>query len=151
MKKSLLPFFLIAAAIFILDQATKYYIKANIGFHESVRELPFFDIIYTENSGSAFGMFREFGSLFFIIISLAAVILLTALIIKDRANAFPYSLLLGGAAGNLLDRMLYGRVTDFLDFYIGPHHWPAFNVADSALTIGIILLMIRTLLGAKKK
>ena len=151
MKKSLLPFFLTAAAIFIFDQATKYYIKANIGFHESVRVLPFFDIVYTENSGSAFGMFREFGSLFFIIISLAAVLFLTALIIKDRTNAFPYSLLLGGAAGNLLDRMLYGRVTDFLDFYVGTHHWPAFNVADSALTIGIVLLMIRTVMGAKKK
>ena len=88
-------------------------------------------------------MFKSFGSLFFIVVSTSAVIVLTVMIVKDAGNRIAYSLLLGGAAGNLLDRFLRGYVIDFLDVFAGSHHWPAFNVADSALSIGVILLLYK--------
>ncbi len=75
--------------------------------------------------------------------------LVTVLIIRDSVNRLPFALILGGAMGNLADRIFIGHVTDFLDFYAGSHHWPAFNVADSALTIGISLLFIKMILEKK--
>jgi signal peptidase II len=147
MIRALVPPFLTSIVIFFLDQATKYFIKANLGFFDVVRVTPFFNIVYTENTGSAFGMFKSLGIYFFIVVSIAAVIFLSILIVRDRVNSLAYAMLLGGAAGNLLDRAVYGYVIDFLDFYIGTFHWPAFNVADSALTIGIAFLFIKTILG----
>ncbi len=143
MKKTSLLFFGIALAVLALDQLTKYFIRTHLGPFDVVHVLPFFDIVYAENTGSAFGMFKSFGSYFFIFVSMAACIALSVLIVKDFSNRFAYALLLGGAAGNLLDRLLYGHVIDFLDVYAGQLHWPAFNVADSALTIGIALLFIK--------
>ncbi|MDI6800529.1 MAG: signal peptidase II [Thermodesulfovibrionales bacterium] len=139
-----IPFFLIALFIFILDQLTKYLIKTQVSLFEVIRILPFFNIIYVENTGSAFGMFKGLGNTFFIIIALAAAVFVSVLIIRDKQNRPAFSFILGGAAGNLTDRIIYGYVIDFLDFYIGRFHWPAFNVADSALTIGILFLMIKT-------
>jgi signal peptidase II len=145
MKRILLSSFLISFCVFLLDQATKYCIKANLGYFDVIRVTPFFNIVYAENTGSAFGMFKSFGPWFFIIVSLIAVVFIAALVLKDRDNSVAYSLLLGGAAGNLLDRFLYGYVVDFLDLYVGTFHWPAFNVADSALTAGIAFLLIKTI------
>jgi signal peptidase II len=142
MKRSPVLFFILSAVVLAIDQATKYYIRTYVGFFEHIRVLPFFDIVYAENTGSAFGMFKAFGSSFFIIISLAAIVILSVFLIKDQSNRIAFSLLLGGAAGNLTDRLLYGHVIDFLDIYVGTHHWPAFNVADSALTLGVILLLL---------
>jgi signal peptidase II len=150
MKKSLLPFFSIAIFIFVLDQATKYYIKAHLGHYDAISVLPFFNIVYAENTGSAFGMFKSLGMWFFIGVSAAAVVFISILIIRDRVHALAYAFLLGGAAGNLFDRAFYGFVVDFLDFYIGAYHWPAFNVADSALTFGIGLLFFKILIAGKK-
>jgi signal peptidase II len=149
MKKSLLSFFLLSLLLLAIDQATKYYVKTHIGPSDVIRVLPFFDIVYAENTGSAFGMFKFLGSSFFIFVSMAAVIALSVLIIKDFTNRVAYSLLLGGAAGNLLDRLLYGHVIDFLDVYAGHLHWPAFNVADSALTIGMALLFFKAVFGSR--
>jgi signal peptidase II len=150
MKRPLLPFFIIAAAVFVLDQASKYYIKANVGHYAAIKVLPFFNIVYAENTGSAFGMLKGLGIWFFIGVSTAAVIFLSVLIIRDRVHAFAYALLLGGAAGNLFDRAFHGYVVDFLDFYVSTFHWPAFNVADSALTLGIAFLFIKTLMAGEK-
>ncbi len=147
MIKALATSFLISVIVFILDQATKYYIKAHIGFFDVIRVTPFFNIVYAENTGSAFGMFKSLGIYFFIFVSIAAVVFLTVLIVRDGGNRIAYSLLLGGAAGNLLDRAVFGYVVDFLDFYIGSYHWPAFNVADSALTVGIAFLFVKTIRG----
>lgn len=149
MKRSPLFFFLIALAVFTLDQATKYYIKAHVGPFDVIRVLPFFNIVYAENTGSAFGMFKALGSSFFIIISAIAVIVLSALVMKDISNRTAFALLLGGAAGNLIDRLLHGYVIDFLDVYVRTWHWPAFNVADSALTVGIVLLLLTTAFGSR--
>lgn len=143
MRKSPILFFAVALIVLVFDQVTKYYIKAHIGPFDVIPVTPFFNIVYAENTGSAFGMFKSFGSLFFIIVSTSAVIALSVMIVKDAGNRIAYSLLLGGAAGNLLDRFLRGYVIDFLDVFAGTHHWPAFNVADSALSIGIILLLYK--------
>ena len=113
--------------------------------------LPFFNIVYAENVGSAFGMFKGLGNAFFIAIAASAVVAVVVLIIKDRANALSFSLVLGGASGNLSDRVVYGYVIDFLDVYAGRYHWPAFNVADSALSIGIALMAYKTVLPDLKK
>ncbi len=149
MKKRQFVFFLVSLLIFTFDQLTKYFINTHVGPFDVVRVTSFFNIVYVLNTGSAFGMFKSLGNLFFIIIALSAMALLIFLIIRDSHNRFPFALILGGAAGNLCDRIISGHVTDFLDFYAGSHHWPAFNVADSALTIGISLLLIKTVFEKK--
>ena len=143
MRKSAIPFFFVALAVLALDQFTKYYIKAHVGPYDVVRVTSFFNIVYAENTGSAFGMFKSMGGIFFIAVSTAASVALSVMIVKDPVNRLAYGLLLGGAVGNLLDRLIRGYVVDFLDFYAGAFHWPAFNVADSALTMGIILLFYK--------
>ncbi len=149
MKKYPVTFFLISICIFALDQLTKYFIKTHVGPFDVVRVTSFFNIVYVLNTGSAFGMFKSLGNLFFITITLSAMALLIFLVIKDSRNRVPFALILGGAAGNLADRIVSGHVVDFLDFYAGSHHWPSFNVADSALTIGITLLLIKTVFEKK--
>jgi signal peptidase II len=88
-------------------------------------------------------MFQELGATFLIIVAAIAIIFVSVLIIKDPNNRLAYSFLLGGAAGNTADRIIHGFVIDFLDFYIYKYHWPAFNVADMALTAGVFLLIIK--------
>jgi signal peptidase II len=112
--------------------------------------LPFFNIVYVENIGSAFGMFKSLGNVFFIIVAALAMVFVSILIIKDKDNRLSFSLILGGAAGNLTDRIIRGYVIDFLDMYVGRYHWPAFNVADSALTIGIFLIALGLFFEYKK-
>jgi signal peptidase II len=143
MRKPPTPFFVLAIVVLVFDQITKYYIKAHIGPFDAIPVTSFFNIVYAENTGSAFGMFKSFGTLFFVTVSTSAVVALSVMIVKDVGNRTAYSLLLGGATGNLLDRLMRGYVIDFLDVYVGIHHWPAFNVADSALSIGIILLLYK--------
>ncbi|MDI6729451.1 MAG: signal peptidase II [Thermodesulfovibrionales bacterium] len=142
--------FLIALIIFILDQTTKYLIKSYVSPYEIIRVLPFFNIVYVENIGSAFGMFKSLGNVFFIIVAALAMVFVSILIIKDKDNRLSFSLILGGAAGNLTDRIIRGYVIDFLDMYVGRYHWPAFNVADSALTIGIFLIALGLFFEYKK-
>lgn len=149
-KHDIIIYFLVSFSIFTLDQFTKYLIKSNVSPYEIIRVLPFFNIVYVENTGSAFGMFKSLGNIFFIIVAVLAMVFVTVLIIKDRDNRLSFSLILGGAAGNLIDRIIRGYVIDFLDLYAGRFHWPAFNVADSALTIGIFLLALRLFFGHKK-
>lgn len=134
-------FFAVALTIFIVDQVTKLFIKAYVGPYDVIPVLPFFNIVYAENTGSAFGLFKGLGSSFFIIVAVIAMVAVYVLMRMDRGHAFMYALILGGAAGNLADRVMYGYVVDFLDFYVDIYHWPAFNVADSSLTIGIICML----------
>jgi signal peptidase II len=144
MKYRYAVFFVISLAVFILDQVTKYLITSHLSLFQVIPVLPFFNIVYVDNTGSAFGMFKGLGNPFFIGIAGAAIIAVAVMMIKDRENRLGLSLILGGAAGNLADRVIHRYVIDFLDFYAGKHHWPAFNVADSALTVGIALLLIKT-------
>lgn len=146
MNKKSLNILLIVAGIIALDQITKYLIKNHLGQAHSIEIFPFLHIVSVRNTGAAFGMFRNMGSSFFILVSVSAMLFVIYLLKKNAYNYSGLSLLLGGAIGNLIDRILYGRVVDFIDFSIGSYHWPAFNVADSALTTGIGIILITSVL-----
>ncbi|MBF0317584.1 MAG: signal peptidase II [Nitrospirae bacterium] len=135
-------FYAIAAVIYLLDQGSKYLIVQTLPLHDSREVLPFFNIVYVRNIGSAFGLFKGLGNGTFIVLSVVALAILAVLIRISDSDLYAFSLLLGGAAGNATDRVARAYVVDFLDLYVGRYHWPAFNVADSALTIGIVLLII---------
>ena len=143
-------FFLIAALVLVLDRITKWAVAGNIPLHDSVAVIPgFFRLTHVQNTGAAFGLFAEssaqwkLGAL--VSFSVLALIVVSALLWKNShslsTTTVGLSLILGGAMGNLWDRMFTGHVVDFLDFYFGSYHWPAFNVADSAIVIGALLLV----------
>ncbi len=143
-------FFFIAAAVLLLDRLAKWAVASNIPLHDSVTVIPgCFHLTHVENTGAAFGLFAEstaqwkIGAL--VSFSIIALMVVSALLWKHShslsTTTIGLSLILGGATGNLWDRMMTGHVVDFLDFYIGSYHWPAFNVADSAIVIGAMLLV----------
>jgi len=134
--------FLIVLAVVALDQATKYLIMTNLSLYDSREIFPFLHIVHIRNTGAAFGMFKNLGSIFFVILSVFAIIFIINLLAKKTYNTVGLALILGGALGNLIDRVFYGKVVDFVDFSIGTFHWPAFNVADSSLTIGIAVILV---------
>ena len=137
---------LIVLSVIILDQITKYLIATYLSPFDSIEVFPFLHIVNVRNTGAAFGSFRNVGSIFFIIISVIAIIFVISLLVKRTYNYAGLSLVLGGAIGNLIDRVLYGKVVDFIDFSVGSFHWPAFNVADSSLTIGIAVIVLTSLM-----
>ena len=137
---------LIVASVIVLDQITKYLIAAYLSPFDSIEVFPFLHIVNVRNTGAAFGSFRGAGSGFFIVISVIAIIFVISLLVKRTYNYIGLSLVLGGAIGNLIDRILYGKVVDFIDFSIGSFHWPAFNVADSSLTVGIAVILLTSLM-----
>ena len=143
-------FFGIAIVVLLLDRLTKWAVASNIALRDSIVVIPgFFHLTRVENPGAAFGLFADsavqwkIGAL--VSFSVVALIVVTALLWKNShslsTTTIGLSLILGGAMGNLWDRMMSGRVVDFLDFYVGSYHWPAFNVADTAIVIGAILLI----------
>lgn len=145
----------IAASVVIVDQLTKLWIMTNFALHEQQNIIPgFFDLVYVTNTGAAFGFLAGDKNLlrqiFFVGVALVAMVVIVYAYghLKKQGRIFVYSLGLigGGAIGNLIDRLRFGSVVDFLDFYLGRHHWPAFNAADSAITIGVGLFMLGTLL-----
>ena len=134
-----------AAGVFALDRLSKWIIESNVSALDTVRVIPgLFNIVRSENRGMAFGIMNdstyEWRTTLLLVLSAAAVVFVTAMLWNaqrlDRASCWGLTLILGGAAGNVFDRAVWGRVTDFLDFYIGEHHWHTFNVADSAIVIG---------------
>jgi signal peptidase II len=153
--------FLTVLAIIGLDQLTKYMVCESLPLHHQ-REVVknFFHIVHVRNPGIAFGLLTQEGAKYripmLILVSAVAIFIICYFLyqIKDGSwlqNAC-FSLLLGGAIGNLIDRFRIGEVIDFLDVHwYSEFHWPAFNVADSAITIGIVLLGLDTLLSMKKK
>jgi len=136
---------LIVLSIIAIDQLTKYFVISYLTPSDSIEIFPFLHLVIVRNTGAAFGMFRNFGSTFFVGISVLAVIFIVYLLIKSSYNFIGLSLVLGGAIGNLIDRILYGKVVDFIDFSIGKFHWYTFNVADSSLTVGIIVIFLISL------
>lgn len=143
--------FTAAAAVFALDRLTKYVVERSVSLADSYGIIPgFFAIVRSQNRGVAFGIFNdstsEWRTWFLIALSIAAVIGVIVALCRirhlDRTATWAFALILGGAAGNLFDRIAWGQVTDFLLFYIGQYQWPAFNVADSAIVIGCGLLLI---------
>jgi len=141
---------LIGGGIVLGDQLSKFYIHNAFRLHESKVIIEgFFSLTYIRNPGAAFGLFAEhnagFRSVFFAVVSVIALCLLAYFFWEtpkeETLGLVAISLLFGGAVGNMIDRFRLGEVIDFLDFYIGQSHWPAFNVADSAITVGISLLL----------
>jgi signal peptidase II len=137
---------LIALSIISLDRITKYLVISYLSPVDSIEIFPFLHIVNIKNTGAAFGMFKGLGSNYFVIISVVAIIFVIHLLIRKVYNTFGLSLILGGAIGNFIDRIIHGKVIDFVDFSVGKFHWPAFNVADSSLTIGIIIVFLHSIL-----
>lgn len=136
-----------ALSVMFMDQVSKLVVMKYIPVHQSVPILKgFFDLVHIRNRGIAFGIMNyssfDFTTYTLIFLNFAAIFLLIYWFFKLEAHekriALGISLVLGGAGGNLIDRARFREVIDFLDFYLGPHHWPAFNFADSAISIGAI-------------
>ena len=154
MKKTTLLPLLSALAVVALDQISKIVLAYNIPKYASVPVIKgFFNLVHVRNRGMAFGLMNRpghgFKFYFLIAATLGAIVLLLFWFRKmkdeDHNITIGISLILGGAVGNLIDRIRLGEVIDFLDFYVGSYHWPAFNVADAAITIGIFWLAVNTL------
>lgn len=136
----------------VLDQASKRLIADTMQLYQSIPLLPSFNLTYVHNTGAAFSFLSDAGGWqrwFFacIALSVSAVIAiwLARLQRHERLLAAALALVLGGAIGNLIDRLLYGYVIDFFDVYYGAWHFPAFNVADSAITLGVMLMLAESL------
>ncbi len=144
-------YLVISLVVLVLDVWTKWLVATHISLHETISLVPnLFEIVHVRNTGAAFGIGANSDSqlvplllnagalaVFFVVVVYA---IRTA--VTDRVLQVGLHLILGGAIGNLLDRFRLGYVVDFLDVYIRDHHWPAFNVADSAICIGIALLFL---------
>jgi signal peptidase II len=139
----------LSTLIIVFDQVSKAAVTDRIPLHSSITVLPgLFDLTHVKNSGAAFGLFASVESPIrgILLNGVAFVVFLLVLLYALRSSARStrlqtgLALILGGAVGNLIDRLRFGSVTDFLEVYIGTHHWPTFNVADSAITVGVCLL-----------
>ena len=144
-------FFLITIFVTTVDQLTKHLVAVNIQLYDSIRIIPgFFNIVNTRNRGMAFGLFNnpDPGPAFYILTgaSFFAVLVIIYWFFRlkhhERFLAPGLALILGGAAGNLIDRIRIREVIDFLDVQLGTYHWPAFNIADSCITIGTIWVAV---------
>lgn len=146
----------ISGGIIILDQLTKLLILQYLPLHSSLEIIPgFFNLVHVRNPGGAFSIFAGADSalrqgLFMGLTVFIVIVLLFAyrkLRPEDRWTRTSYALIVGGALGNLVDRLRFGEVIDFLDCYVGAYHWPAFNAADSAITAGALMLVVTLLRG----
>lgn len=153
MKHRFAPYW-IAAGVFALDRLTKLAVASRVSSWDKIVVIPrFFNIVHAENPGAAFSLFAgstsQWRNLALITLSAVVAAFIGALLWQPARHGLGnsptlrlgLSLVLGGAVGNLYDRVLSGTVTDFLDFYSGTYHWPAFNVADSAITLGAVFLL----------
>jgi signal peptidase II len=145
----------VAAAVFVFDRITKLWIEANVSVYDSFHVIPgFFDIVHTKNRGAAFGMFADsdhpLRSFLLVGVSLAVLVFIGLALLRpgksglgaSRVTVLGLALVLGGALGNVYDRVVHGQVTDFLEFYFRDYRFAAFNVADSAITVGAGLLIL---------
>ena len=143
---------LISSLIVLLDYFTKKTIESKVLLYESINVLPFLNIVHVENKGAAFSLLTNLGNNYFVAISIIAISVIIFYLsqLPKGLELFSLSMILGGAIGNLIDRLRIGKVVDFIDIYIGGWHWPAFNVADSALTVGIILFLLANIRRGKR-
>ncbi|HEX6864240.1 MAG TPA: signal peptidase II [Thermoanaerobaculia bacterium] len=145
-----LRYLLISFGVMVLDQWTKWLVELHLPHHAAEPVIPgFLNLTHVRNTGVAFGLFASDGHGTNWTLTLLGLVALTAVGVyfwlapsKDRWLLAALALVVGGAVGNLIDRVASGAVTDFIDIYVGAHHWPSFNVADSAITIGILLMAI---------
>ena len=147
----------VAIFLLIADQLAKYTITQNFLYGEYINIFPGLDFTLVHNTGAAFSFLSDAGGWqrwLFLIISLAASIVLIVWLYRLKASQFFLStslaLILGGALGNLCDRIFLGYVIDFIDFYYGIYHWPVFNIADASITLGAVFLIFESFLVSKK-
>ncbi len=141
----------LTAITVILDQVTKQMVASSMRLYESIAVVPYFNLTYVHNTGAAFSFLSDQGGWqrwFFAALAFVVSVIITVWIARLKKNewmlAVSLSLILGGAIGNLIDRLLFGYVIDFLDVYYQTWHYPAFNVADSAITLGVILMLLES-------
>jgi signal peptidase II len=145
---------LVSLAVVVLDLATKAWVTRAFTFGESREVTPFFNLVLTYNTGAAFSFLADAGGWqrwFFTVIALAISAAIVVALRKQQGNAtvsWALALVLGGALGNVWDRVTLGHVVDFIQVHAAGYYWPAFNVADSAITVGIVLLVWDSLRGA---
>ncbi len=150
--------YLLALFIIVIDQLTKYWVTQIFVYGETLELLPVLNLTLVHNMGAAFSFLSDAGGWqrwFFAIISMVVstvlVVWLYRLPSRQCLLAMAIALILGGALGNLCDRILLGYVVDFVDAHYQQHHWPAFNVADAAITLGAVLLILESLLAPKQR
>lgn len=147
----LAPWYALALLLVLLDQLSKYWVSASFAYGEVRAVTGFFNLVLTHNQGAAFSFLATAGGWqrgLFIVIALVAIVVIAVLLARHAAEklfCFALALILGGAIGNVIDRIALGYVVDFLDFYVAGWHWPAFNLADSAITVGAVLLVADSL------
>ena len=147
----------LAALVIILDQISKLWISNHFAYGETRAVFVFFNLVLAHNAGAAFSFLSDAGGWqrwFFTAIAVIAAVWITWLLRKhqlEKLFCFALALILGGALGNLIDRIAYGYVVDFLDFYWGAYHFPAFNLADSAITCGAALLILQSFTQKKEE
>lgn len=155
-RTSIVPWLGIAAIVVLIDQLSKITVTKLFSYGESMPVTSFFNWVLVYNKGAAFSFLADAGGWqrhFFTAIGLAAAFFIIYLL-KRHADKYLFcwalALILGGAVGNVIDRMLYGHVIDFMDFYVKSWHWPAFNVADMAISIGAMLFIVDELRRVNK-
>ena len=147
----------LSALVIVLDQISKLGISSHFVYGESLHVTGIFNLVLAHNKGAAFSMLNDAGGWqrwMFSIIAVVAAVWITWLLRRhpqQKLFCFALALILGGALGNLIDRISYGYVVDFLDFYWGNHHFPAFNIADSAITCGAALLLLDSFINKPEK
>ena len=160
MKRKYWVLLIACLLVLVLDQYTKYEIQKSLPLHHRVEVIKgFFNLTHVRNTGGAFGIFGGkrggMGTLFFMAVSFIAIGSLLFFVWKakeDEKNlVLSFSLVLAGAIGNLIDRLRYGEVVDFLEFYLSSFYWPSFNIADASICIGIGLMALELLIHDRKK
>lgn len=148
-RKSGLQFLWLSLALIVLDQLTKQWVLANFDLYESVAIVPHLNFTYVQNFGAAFSFLSDQGGWQRWLFTGLAIVVSVVLLVWLRRNPvalwrqnLAFSLILAGAVGNVIDRLQHGFVIDFVDVYYGTWHWPAFNVADMAITVGAVLMLL---------
>ena len=153
----LAPWYALALAVALLDQLSKHWVSASFRYAEVRPFTAFFNLVLTHNQGAAFSFLASASGWqrgFFIVLALIAIVLILVLLARhagDKLFCLSLALILGGALGNVIDRIALGYVVDFLDFHLAGWHWPAFNLADSAISLGAVLLIVESLLPRAKR
>ena len=156
MKSNYVIFAGISTLVLAIDQGTKSYISRSMDLYSSIAVVDnYFSITFLRNRGAAFGLFANSGFRlpFFILVALAVLVCILCMLRKlsdrQKLTTVALSLIFSGALGNLVDRVRLGEVTDFLDVYWRGRHWPAFNIADSAICVGVVIVLLGNIISEK--
>ncbi|PHM61848.1 signal peptidase II [Xenorhabdus ishibashii] len=148
----------LVVVVLILDLGSKLLVLQHFTLYESMPLIPYFNLTYAQNLGAAFSFLADKGGWqrwFFALVAVAITVVLLVMMYRSNAKQklsnIAYALVIGGALGNLFDRLVHGFVVDFIDFYVGEWHWPTFNIADSAICIGAVLIIIESFISPDDK